>query len=357
MPELRWVCESAVNTKNTEKVASIQAKIEKSLKSKAFTPLVVTFAIKGKPGLSAIERGLSKLNYNAAETYVVGNALTLVAVCKILALKTFMLSSRLSVKEARRKSELRQRLAMEDVEVRIVFDDDVGLTSEQITDLFLQNSLFDSSLHLTHAKEGVSIFPQDVFPLKPFIEKLREETNLNSYGGVSVESKHVKVSDSYVTTQYVLFKTIVGAVAGISSQTHSKMSKDVRLADGRSISSILADGYTDNISAFLIAWLKPLKLSFKNDRSGFHLSPLVWQSLGLVIHNLVKDGASYEALKNAGRRLGELDYQRKAPHWEKCAVMELDSKGRIYKNAANSTREFRIGLANYFLQVVRCKLD
>ena len=99
-------------------------------------------------------------------------------------------------------------------------------------------------------------------------------------------------------------------------------------------------------------WLKPLKESFVNNRSGYQLSPQVWQALGLVIHKLVTDGMSPDVLENAGRELGNLDYSKQAKHWENCPVMELDVQGRIYKNAANSTRQFRLGLQEYFLKVI-----
>ncbi|WP_318510086.1 hypothetical protein [Photobacterium leiognathi] len=169
---------------------------------------------------------------------------------------------------------------------------------------------------------------------------------------MSFDSKHVKVSGHLITTQYILFKLIIGAVAGIGTQEYSKLTKDVTLADGSKVSSILSDGYLDKISIFLKAWLKPLKVQFANNRSGYHLSPQVWQALGLTIHQLLNNEVSITALKNAGKTLGELNYSKSASHWGRCDVMELDSKGRAYKNASNSTRQFRSGLSTYFLEVI-----
>ncbi|MGF1758956.1 hypothetical protein L4D76_13660 [Photobacterium sagamiensis] len=358
IPELKWAFDSAVNSKNIERVSAIQADIEKTVISNvAGAPLSLTFAVVGQPDLSSATRQLPLLTYDASDTYIVGSVLTLVAVCKMLGLKTLLFSSRLSIKEANRKSELRQRLSMEEIEVRIVFDDERGLSPEHVVDLFKKSSLYDAALHLPHIKEGQNVLPEDVFPLKPFIEQLRRETNLDSYGGVSVESKHVKVSEPYITTQYILFKMVVGAVAGVGTQAYSKMSKDVKLADGASVASVLSDGYLDYISVMLRAWLAPLEHRFVHNRSGYHLSPQVWLALGLVIHQLVKDGASVEMLAEAGKTLGELDYRKSASHWRNCQVMELDAKGRVYKNAANSTRQFRIGLADYFLQLVGNKAN
>ncbi|TON63933.1 hypothetical protein CGH51_25705, partial [Vibrio parahaemolyticus] len=64
------------------------------------------------------------------------------------------------------------------------------------------------------------------------------------------------------------------------------------------------------------------------------------------------NGASIEQVKRAGQIIGRLDYGKKATHWNECDVMKLDSNGRLYKNSANSSREFRAGLARYFINLV-----
>lgn len=351
--ELKWIIDAATNATNVDKVKAIQAELEsRAVEDMVFPPLSLTFAVKGKPTFSGSSSSLSTLSFNSSNTYIVGNLLTFIAICRMLGIKTFLFSSRLSAKEIYQKSLARQRLAMENVEVRVIFDDEKGLEATDIVHLFKKSSLFDSALNLPHISEGDSLSNEDDFPLRPFILRLIEETKMNSYGGVSFDTKHVKVSESSITTQYILFKLIVGAVAGASKQEYSKMSKDLTLENGRSITSVLADGYIKNISAFISGWLEPLKASFKSNRSGYQLSPQVWQSLGLVIHRLINDGMSIEELTNAGRALGSLDYSKNAKHWKSCPVMELDSQGRIYKNAASSTRLFRIGLQEYFLKVI-----
>ncbi|WP_394139512.1 hypothetical protein [Vibrio chagasii] len=357
LPELKWAAEAAVNSKNADKVQSIQEELARGVQEGAvIAPLTLTFAVLGTPDLSNTSNEPPSLVLESSKTYIVGNVLGLVAVCKILGLKTFLFSSRLSVKEANRKSELRQRLAMEDVEIRVVFDDEVGLASYDIIELFKKSSTFDATLSLPHLSDGKQILLDQQIPLKPYIDQLIEDTNIKSFGGVSFDSKHVKVSGHFITTQYILFKLIVGAIAGIGTQEYSKMTKDVALADGSKISSTLSDNYLSKISAFLKAWLEPLKLEFTNNRSGYHLSPQVWQALGLTIHQLLNDRASTTKLQRAGKILGELDYSKSASHWGRCDVMELDSKGRAYKNATTSTRQFRSGLSTYFLRVIEGKL-
>lgn len=351
--ELKWIIDVATNATNLDKVNAIQAELEERVvKGKVFAPLSITFAIEGKPVLDGASRSLSSLAFNSSSTYIVGNVLTFVAICRMLGIKTFLFSSRLSVKEINQKSLARQRLAMEDVEVRVIFDDEVGLNVADIVHLFKKSALFDTALNLPHVSEGNNLSGEGDFPLRPFILQLIKDTDIESYGGVNFDAKHVKVSESTITTQYVLFKLLVGAVAGAGTQEYSKMPKDITLESGESLTSVLACGYMNNISAFMRGWLKPLKESFVSNRSGYQLSPQVWQTLGLVIHQLVKDGMSSNELENAGLALGKLDYSKNAKHWKNCSVMELDAQGRLYKNAANSTRQFRFGLQEYFLKVI-----
>nr|WP_240696865.1 hypothetical protein [Vibrio kanaloae] len=356
LPELEWVADAAVNATNVEKVQAIQTNLERLVSNDAITaPLTLTFAVTGKPNFKGSSNLTSSLRYDSSDTYIVGNILGAVAICKILGLKTFLFSSRLSVKEANFKSELRQRLAMESVEIRVVFDDQRGLNSADVIELFKQSRTFDSSMSLPHIANSQGLISDKSYPLSPFIEELITRTDMELYGGVNFDAKHVKVSERYIATEYVLFKMLVGAVAGVGTQEYSKMSKDITLTSGEKISSVLLDGYIDFVVAFMQAWLEPLREDFSDNRSGYHLSPQVWQAVGLTIHQLVSDGASCEDLKIAGEVLGQLNYSKSAKHWSNCSVMELDSKGRIYKNSAGSTRQFRVGLFEYFFAVLNAK--
>ncbi|CCN83293.1 Conserved hypothetical protein [Vibrio nigripulchritudo SFn27] len=358
LPELNWVADAAVNATNVEKVQAIQTNLKGLVSRDSISaPLTLTFAVMGKPKLSNSSNRTSSLTYDSSDTYIVGNVLGVVAICKILGLKTFLFSSRLSVKEANSKSELRQRLAMESVEIRVIFDEQRGLSSADVIELFKQSHISDSSMSLPHIADAQGVISDENYPLRPLIKELITKTGMELYGGVNFDAKHVKVSERYIATEYVLFKTIVGAVAGVGTQEYSKMSKDITLSSGESISSVLSGGYIDFVTTFMKGWLKPLREAFAGSRSGYHLSPQVWQALGLTIYQLVSDGALCEDLKIAGEVLGQLDYSKNAKHWSNCSVMELDSKGRIYKNSAGSTRQFRVGLFEYFFAVLNAKKE
>lgn len=107
------------------------------------------------------------------------------------------------------------------------------------------------------------------------------------------------------------------------------MAKDITLPNRASHTSALSDDYMDKIIVFLRAWLEALKNAFLNDRSGYHLLPQVWQALGFTVHELVSKGASLSEPKASGKALGRLDYS---------------------KNAATSTRLFRVGLFEYLYE-------
>lgn len=354
LPELGWVSDVAVNAKNVDRVQAIQTSLENGiLNDSVSSPLTLTFAVLGKPSYIDSSDRNSFLKYDSSSTVIVGNLLGLVAICKTMGLKTFLFSSRLSVKEANSKSELRQRLAMENVEVRLIFDDQRGLNNDDIVELFKQSLVFDSSMSLPHVVNSKGLISDENYPLKSFIDQVIADTDLESFGGVKTDAKHVKVSERYITTSYVLFKMIVGAVAGVGTQEYSQMSKDITLSNGKKLSSILSDGYLDHICTFLRGWLDAQREAFVNSRSGYQLSPQVWQALGLTIHQLVSEEASNVDLKVAGELLGRLNYSKSAKHWSNCSVMELDSKGRIYKNSASSTRQFRIGLFKYFCGLIK----
>ncbi|WP_305841451.1 hypothetical protein [Photobacterium leiognathi] len=238
-------------------------------------------------------------------------------------------------------------LAVQNVVLTVIFDDERGVDEEQVKELFFKFNRQHSGMHLSQFSQT-----NDAFPLKAYVLRLAYDLSFESFGGVSDKSKHVKMSESYLTTEYILFKFLVGAVAGAHAQEICKMSDEVMTPSGKKVSECLSNGNLEYIEAFLNSWLTPLLHGGNAERTGFRLSAQIWQALALVIHRLISEGASVQDVSHAGLVLGRLDYSKKATHWSNCEVMALDSNGRLYKNAANSTREFRNGLADYFYSIV-----
>ncbi len=346
-PNLEFIYEAIKNTTNSKKVDEIQSDIKNELLSNTLgCPLSLTVILDSKPTLLSSKDGMC-VEYDFERSFIAGNLLVLTAMLKSLGIKTPLFSSRMSAAEIHRNSVFRQMLAKEEIIITLVFDDECGITEDQVKDFFFKYNRQNSGLHLTQFSQS-----DQTFPLQPLVNQLIQDLDLDKYGGVSTKSKHVKTSDNFLTTEYILFKFLVGAVAGAQVQEVSKMSDDVTFAKGQQVSITLSNGYVENIEAFLITWLEPLKLNLKGVRSGFRLSAQIWQALALVVYQLVQDDASIETIAQAGLILGELDYSKKAKHWHNCEVMGLDSNGRLFKNSVNSTREFRNGLASYFLSLV-----
>ncbi|MFV8457158.1 hypothetical protein ACNO5M_18975 [Vibrio owensii] len=345
--QLEVFFDAAKNKTNLKRVNDIQADLEKELSQGVIgAPISLTVVLGGKPALR-LAGDTAKVTYARSSSFVVGEVLILTAVLKSLGIRTPLFSSRLSVSEIKKKSAFRQMLAVQSVVLTVIFDDEIGIDEEQVKELFFKFNRQHSGLHLSQFSQI-----NNAFPLKSYVLRLADDLNLEGFGGVSDKSKHVKMSESYLTTEYILFKFLVGAIAGAHVQEICKMSDDVTTQSGKKVSECLAKGNLEYIKAFLSSWLTPLEQGGKAERAGFRLSAQIWQALALVIYRLSSDGASVQDVSNAGLVLGRLDYSKKATHWSACEVMALDSNGRLYKNAANSTREFRNGLADYFYRIV-----
>ncbi|BAX51823.1 hypothetical protein PDPUS_1_00448 [Photobacterium damselae subsp. piscicida] len=346
--QLEVFFDAAKNKTNLKRVSDIQADLEKELSQEMIgAPISLTVVLDGKPTLS-LTGDAAKITYDRDSSFIVGEVLILTAVLKSLGIKTPLFSSRLSASEIKKKSAFRQMLAVQSVVLTVIFDDESGIDEEQVKELFFKFNRQHSGMHLSQFSQA-----NNAFPMKPYVLSLADSLNLERFGGVSDKSKHVKMSESYLTTEYILFKLLVGAVAGAHVQEICKMSDDVMTPLGKKVSECLSNGNLEYIKAFLSSWLTPLEKAGKAERAGFRLSAQIWQALALVIYQLVSDGASVQDVSHAGFVLGQLDYSKKATHWSNCEVMALDSNGRLYKNAANSTREFRNGLAIYFYNYVQ----
>ncbi|WP_061009996.1 hypothetical protein [Vibrio sp. CUB2] len=346
-PQLEVFFDAAKNKTNLKRVNDIQADLEKELSQGVIgAPISLTVVLSGKPALR-LAGDTAKVTYDRTSSFVVGEVLILTAVLKSLGIRTPLFSSRLSASEIKKKSAFRQMLAVQSVVLTVIFDDEIGIDEEQVKELFFKFNRQHSGLHLSQFSQV-----NNAFPLKSYVLRLADDLNLEDFGGVSEKSKHVKMSESYLTTEYILFKFLVGAIAGAHVQEICKMSDDVTTQSGKKVSECLAKGNLEYIKAFLSSWLTPLEQSGKAERAGFRLSAQIWQALALVIYRLSSDGASVQDVSHAGLVLGRLDYSKKATHWSACEVMALDSNGRLYKNAANSTREFKNGLADYFYCIV-----
>lgn len=266
-PDLEVVYDAAKNKTNLKKVSEIQEDIKDELLTGIVgSPLSLIVALEGNPTLVTTGE-YGSLEYDRTSTFVIGNVLLLVAILKTLGIKAPLFSSRLSSSEIKKNSIYRQMLAKDEIMLTFVFDDEKGLSEEQVREFFFKYNRQHSGLHLTQFSKS-----DNSFPLKPVIDQLTQNLNFEKYGGISKKSKHVKVSDSYLTTEYIIFKFLVGSVAGAQVLETCMMSNDVTFSSGQKVSEVLEDGYIKYIEAFLKAWLQPLENNNKLTRGGFRLS-------------------------------------------------------------------------------------
>ncbi|MGR5216561.1 hypothetical protein ACPV4Y_15990 [Vibrio harveyi] len=336
---------AAKNANNKKKVLEIECDIKEEVANGGIiNPLAFTVVISSSVQLQE-KRNLSDIIYDSEEAYVIGNLLTYNAVLNLLGVKAPLFSSRLSSSELERNSICRQQLAVEDVVLTILFDEQ-GIEGERLRELFFNYQRRNPELHLTQFSGRNS------FPLQDSVRQLSLDLDLSNYGGVSEKAKHVRSSEKYITTEYILFKVIVGSIAGERLQEYAKMSDEVLLEGGATAKEAFQDTYRQYIEAFFKGWLKPIYKDTEQARGGFRLSAQIWQGLSLVIHELVLRGVGVAQIESAGLKLGLLDYSKHASHWKNCAVMDLDSNGRLFRSSVKSTREFRRGLKDYFLSYI-----
>ncbi|MDH5904629.1 hypothetical protein L8S00_14590 [Vibrio splendidus] len=337
--------QAAKSANNKKKVMGVEQDIKDEITKGGLTsPLALTVVINGSVQLQN-KRSSSSIVYDSESAFVVGNLLIYNAILNLLGVKAPLFSSRLTSSELEKNSICRQQLAVEDVVLTILFDEH-GIDDERVRELFFKYQRRNPELHLTQFSG------RDSFPLQGVIRQLSLDLDLSNYGGVSEKAKHVRSSEKYITTEYILFKVIVGSIAGERLQEYAKMSDEVSLEDGTMAIAAFQNAYRQHIEAFFKGWLEPIYNGPEQVRGGFRLSAQIWQALSLVIHELVSRGAEVTFVKSAGLKLGQLDYSKQAPHWKNCAVMDLDSNGRLFKSAVKSTREFRRGLKEYFLNYI-----
>lgn len=342
---LKMLFNAAQNAINKKKTLALQGDIKNEVISGELgLPLSLTVVVSGDSEVRD-HKLTTEIEYNRTNAFVIGNVLTYNAILNLTGLKAPLFSSRVSASDLQRNSVFRQLLATQELMLTIVFREK-GFSENEVRSLFFKHNRRDSEVHLT---QFANI---DSFPLQKIVSQLSENLTLDDLGGVSNQTKHVRASDKYLTTEYILFKVLVGSVCGEKAQERTKMSDDIDLKDGSRFAQTYSETYKQYVEAFFRAWLEPLYENRLQDRSGFRLSAQIWQALSLVVNELVLDGRTLNEILYAGQQLSKLDYGKQAKHWKDCDVMQLDSNGRLFKNGAKSTREFKLGLKDYFIKVV-----
>ncbi|MDA0151582.1 hypothetical protein OH460_04610 [Vibrio sp. Makdt] len=345
---LQMLFSAAQNPINKKKTLTLQNDIKNEVISGELgVPLSLTVVVSGDSEVHENKMS-TEIEFERTTAFVVGNLLTYNAILNLTGLKAPLFSSRVSASDLQRNSVFRQLLVTQELMLTIVFREK-GFNEDEVRSLFFKHNRRGSEIHLTQFAN------KDSFPLQKIVSQLSENLTLDDLGGVSNQTKHVRASDKHITTEYILFKVLVGSVCGEKVQERAKMSDDIALKDDGRFVQTYSDTYQQYVETFFKAWLTPIRENHEHDRKGFRLSAQIWQALSLVINALVLEGKTLDQVSNAGAQLGKLDYGKRAKHWKNCDVMQLDSNGRLFKNGVRSTREFKLGLKDYFIKVLTSK--
>ena len=342
---LKMLFNAAQNATNKKKTLTLQGDIKNEvLSGELGVPLSLTVVVSGDSEVRE-NKFATEIEFERSKAFVIGNLLTYNALLNLTGLKAPLFSSRISSSDLQKNSVFRQLLATQDLMLTIVFSEN-GFSEDDVRSLFFKHNRRESEVHLTQFADT------DSFPLQKVVSQLGKNLALDNLGGISNQTKHVRASEKYITTEYILFKVLVGSVCGEKAQERAKMSDDITLKDGGIFVQAYSDIYQQYVETFFRAWLSPINENHEYNRQGFRLSAQIWQALSLVINELALEGKTIDEISYAGSQLGKLDYGKRAKHWENCDVMQLDSNGRLFKNGAKSTREFKLGLKDYFIKII-----
>ncbi|ASG04256.1 hypothetical protein [Vibrio anguillarum] len=242
-------------------------------------------------------------------------------------------------------SKQQQTLASIDVRLSIYYGRDGKIPEESLSKLFFDINAIDTKVYSQHIATHVQ-----ESPLNLCAEKLAIALNLNAFGGVSELNKITK-SDSYITTKSTLILILLASLGGKGVRIEKQL--PTHLPDKTLITEQVVDDALKIVIPLMKGWISCLEIKFKQDRSGFHRSMQIWQALGVVAYHLshITDFTEDE-LFSTGQILGQLNYDKNASHWGKCAAFKKDASGSFWINATGGGRTFRDKVAVYFISLL-----
>lgn len=170
-----------------------------------------------------------------------------------------------------------------------------------------------------------------------------------SHGGMSSEANTVTLKSEFVLTLNTLTRFVLGALGGERMQ--SKVRGVREMPDGAILSQKHLEPIKSDLILFFETWVDFQGDSFSQERAGFQLVATLIQGLGLVFNNLWR---TYESLPSvertnhiyqAAKKLGCLDYSRRARHWADCSCVSMSENGSYVVNTGGSTS--RVGFARH----------
>lgn len=335
---------------NKDRITEIAQSIKLALSNVEKTPfLSLTYVVGGKSSIQTKQNQMIELTYNPGNTLIVGGILELVAIAKLLGIEhPFYPARKSSVEHILADSDIRQSLSRLPIQVTLIFNTASALSFDDMCDYYTKYNARTSQLH-----SPIQTTMMSNSSINDFVKEIAEKTNLERYGGMTSSSMRLTKSEQGIVAEATLIKLVLGAIAGASAQDKNKVDDFNGRKGAFSEEAIsIAKQY---IILFLKVWLDGISKQLGSDRDGFHYSPSLWLSLGLLIKEIIATSPinkTEESIRRAAQVLAKLDYSKSAIHWSQCKVMVLDLTGKKYKNATGGGRTFRVGLSNYFLNII-----
>lgn len=336
---------------NKERIAEISQSIKLALSESTITPfLSLTYVVGGKPSLQVKQKQFSELSYDPRNTLIVGGVLELVAIAKLLGIEhPFYPTRKSSLDHVLADSNIRQTLSRLPIQVTVIFNTSSGLSFNEMCDYYTKYNARTSHLH-----SPIQTSMMSSSSINDCVKEIAEKVHLARYGGMTSSSIRLTKSEQGIVAEATLIKLVLGAIAGPSAQDKNKVD-DFNLNKGAFTHQAISTT-KQYIILFLRTWLEGISKQLSNDRDGFHYSPSLWLSLGLLIKKITDNTTIDEterSILQAAQALATLDYSKSAKHWSQCKVLTLDMSGKNYKNASGGGRSFRVGLAEYLFDICR----
>ncbi|WGK81956.1 hypothetical protein PYE51_01500 [Vibrio aestuarianus] len=330
---------------NKDRLQTLKAQYKKSVEEDAplCSPSVSMFIL-GDVQCEYLDKNLATLRFSPSKATIIDGFLTISALSQLLGL-TDPITNKKKDSDILTTSQ-KENLTSIDIQVSLYFQCNGKRDEETAAKLFFDINATESKLY----SQYIAIHEQES-PLIIGAEKLSEALTLDDLGGVSDLNKITK-SDSFVTTKNTLVQVILASLGGKNIRIEKRL--PTQLTNKSAITNSLVDQALDTLIPLMRGWLSYTAPQLKQGSNGFHRSMQTWQALGVVAYYLTQNTTlTTQQIFAAGQRLGQLDYGKSAPHWEKCKAFKKDATGQYWINATGGGRTFRDKMADYLIAVLK----
>jgi DGQHR domain-containing protein len=325
-PELEQIYKQLQRTTAPERLRSIQTYIKKRFSNKAIVPGAfpsISVAVKkwlrfeefqgsDLKGAGTLHLDMSKLN-----SRIVLDGLARVSA--VIELAEFANYEGITEEER----QVLNRLLDDFTLPMVVFsprDKDKALDLRELRQLFADFNFKQTSISPTMAMAHDS---SDLYV--EATKRLAEHPVIKSHGGMETRSASLGKKSTALVVLQNLVRFVRGAAEG-DRFTEAKMNVD-KDDEGRRLNEDNLSEFVERVNQFLSGMEDAMgSVRFSDTKNAIHLTGPGWGALGVVFHDL-DTTLGHHNLYEAGRRLGEIDWQKTASFWSDI-MREKDVRGK-----------------------------